>query len=245
VLAFMRLGGAHADHVGLKRLRQVFRGPLTLLVDWDSLSYQYPEEEEARKYGTALQIPCLSSIRWSASFDRLGLIPPWRATANTQPHDRSPQRTVLMSFIGSGNTGFKAWLYKWCAKQPAQVCTAMISHGHNVGEGPQLELSEIMALKRSSLFCLEPEGLNPGRKSQVDGILSGCVPIFLMPKDIFEDFWPLHFGWRHQAALQVDPAQTYSQDLTSSVCSTTSMHRAKCTTSSSLSRITRTASYTA
>ena len=100
-----------------------------LLLNWDGLS---------EVTSSTLQIPCPSSVRWSASLDAYGLTPPWQSTherpyvPSTQP---MPSHAVwgctekrrlasasahslrlLMSFVGSGNTPFKAKLLDACRR---------------------------------------------------------------------------------------------------------------------------------
>ena len=66
---------------------------------------------------------------------------------------------------------------------------------------------DVMELKRRALFCLEPEGLYPGRKSQMDAILSGCIPVFLFEESNLEHMLPLHFRWWRHASVALNKQQ--------------------------------------
>ena len=63
-----------------------------------------------------------------------------------------------------------------------------------------------LRLKQHSVFCLEPPGAAACRKSMVDSLLSGCIPVFFLSADQYANLWPLHFGaWRESASVNIDP----------------------------------------
>ena len=180
--------------------------------------------------GTILmQMPCPSSVKWSARLEALGVTPPWQSAA------RHPERRdVLLSFIGSSNTPLKARILSYCRSlQNPRLCSSVqfkeggsdtfinrdgLSVPPNTARG-RLEGAAIanpliaertraaLSLKRRSIFCLEPPGHAPGRKSQMDAILSGCVPIFFFERPEFESYLPLHFGWREHASVNLEPSR--------------------------------------
>jgi hypothetical protein len=45
----------------------------------------------------------------------------------------------------------------------------------------KFKINELHALPRSSIFCLQPPGDMPTRKSLFDAILSGCIPVLFHP----------------------------------------------------------------
>lgn len=51
-------------------------------------------------------------------------------------------------------------------------------------------LARALELKRRSVFCLEPPGANPIRRSMYDSLLSGCIPVLFMSAAAFERFLP-------------------------------------------------------
>ena len=87
------------------------RGPLSTLIRWDVPA----ADEHARgRRLMELNVPCPSSIRWSARLDALGISPPWRS-ALTHPHER----TTLYAFVGTNNTPTKGHIMERCRCQPA------------------------------------------------------------------------------------------------------------------------------
>lgn len=125
---------------------------------------------------------------------------------------------LLMSFVGSGNTPFKAKLLDACRRLGPGVC-GLIDADNGFfpqPEHPQAENGEgwtgqgsetllrTLRLRRSSIFCLEPPGHSAGRKSQIDAILSGCIPVLFFSKETYDQFLPLHFGWKDHASVRVD-----------------------------------------
>ena len=218
------------------------QGELGLSLAWDD---SFEAAAAAGDFG--LQLPCLSSIRWSVELERLGVLPPW-FSATLYP----ARRVVLLSFVGSANTPLKAWLLKWCrGLRDPSLCTAMepggrhtdsanTTSGRRLGSGRERQgmrdarptgstfMRRALALKSRSLFCLEPPGLNPMRKSMLDGLLSGCIPIFFFPAaregaaaagaadgspSLFDSLLPLHFRWRHHASVALEPAAVTSGEV--------------------------------
>ena len=170
-----------------------------------------------------MQMPCPASIRWSASLDSFGPTPPWQSTH---------ARRLLMSFVGSANTPFKGELIAVCRSLGPSVC-GMIEVDN--GKFPHSEhspaddgeagwgrgqfygretLLRTLRLRRRSVFCLEPPGIMPGRKSQMDALLSGCIPVLFFSEQTYKDFLPVHFAWKDSASVRIDPAavgaKTYS-----------------------------------
>ena len=72
-------------------------GEFSLPVAWDRIIL--PSESDLR-----VQMPCISSIRWSTALDALGILPPWKASL-LHPE----RRTVLMSVIGSKSGVVHIW----------------------------------------------------------------------------------------------------------------------------------------
>lgn len=177
----------------------------------------------ANVHDGVVQMPCPSSIRWSASLDAYGLTPPWQSTH---------ARPLLMSLVGSGNTPFKTELIAACRSLGPSVCGMIDSHN---GDFPHSDhdasddgdagwgrgrfhgrdtLLRTLRLRRRSVFCLEPAGHSPGRKSQMDALLSGCIPVLFFSRRTYDAFLPLHFAWKDHASVRIDPAavgaKTYS-----------------------------------
>lgn len=63
---------------------------------------------------------------------------------------------------------------------------------------------QALEIKRRSRFCLEPPGYSPPRKSSLDSLLSGCIPVFFYNDAEFRNLWPFHFGgWGANASVRV------------------------------------------
>ena len=82
-----------------------------------------------------------------------------------------------------------------------------MQHADDYHQDEVKSMKVALARKTTSIFCLEPPGANPLRKSMIDSILSGCVPVFFMEKEEFARVLPMHFGWRDRAAVRFDPLE--------------------------------------
>lgn len=195
---------------------------LTLSADRPELRMSdAPPEAEVLRINR-MQIPFMSNIRWSSRFEARGIAKPWARRPPMTP----AARPLLMSFVGSvlGNKGEARYegrsrMVSGCVAAPPTVCEAMLlkptgdrylpfpEHAPSeeaISADADATIAHAFGLKRRSIFCLEPPGASPGRKSIVDSLLSGCIPTFLMDDAMgahFDTFWPFHFGWRRQASV--------------------------------------------
>lgn len=65
-------------------------------------------------------------------------------------------------------------------------------------------LLEAFRSKRESIFCLEPPGFGDHRKSQVDALTLGCIPVLFTPSTD-ASIWPLHWGpFREDSRVLLD-----------------------------------------
>ena len=71
---------------------------------------------------------------------------------------------------------------------------------------PQDTATQNLLYKWHSTFCLMPGGFGVVRRSAVDALAVGCIPVFFMRrKNEFDSLWPYHIGdWRHKAMINVD-----------------------------------------
>ena len=89
-------------------------------------------------------------------------------------------RPILVSFTGSPrrfneySTLMREALIKQCS---AMNDTSLCSHGR-YGHSAKWTNNE---LSRKSVFCLQPPGDMPSRKSVFDSVLSGCIPVLFHP----------------------------------------------------------------
>ena len=148
-----------------------------------------------------ISAPLVSSVHHTpeAQRDR-----PPEATALTSPS--LGRRDVLVSFVGStdGTSRARALrerLAQDCARAPDSLCTALVRRDAASRDA----LARSMRLKRASTFCLEPPGFGPHRKSMVDSLLLGCIPVLFEPSAerlLWREFW--EEGWRGATRILLD-----------------------------------------
>lgn len=202
---------------GFKRANE-----LTLIFDADKPDATFrPPADNPRVH--KVPIPYMSNIRWS---ERLVQDPPWvRSLARG--------RTALMSFVGSvGDPGTPRYaarsaMMRGCIAAGPSMCEVIDFTSGNGCEGIPEYLGEhdvksfrcirrVFRLKARSIFCLEPPGNSPGRKSIIDSLLSGCVPVFLQDEHMaahFDQYLPWHFGWRRNASVSYSAQKLVSGSL--------------------------------
>ena len=120
-----------------------------------------------------------------------GPVPPWNI---------AHARTHTISYVGSTkgsppNARLRTLLKKACAAEKA--CFVGRPRG----------TVENLKVKFRSTFCLEPGGYGGLRKSMVDSILMGCIPVFFMRRLECEHLWPFHWGradWYNTSAVNID-----------------------------------------
>ncbi len=139
-------------------------------------------------------IPYISNIRWKSTWEN----PPWELR----------NRSILVSFTGSlfgtqASTSIRKQIYELC-KPPqckAFVRESMASHKN---------IKRALQIKKKSVFCLEPPGFSPPRRSMIDSILSGCIPVFFMHPRQFETYLPMHYHWDNHSYILFSPNQIKS-----------------------------------
>ena len=176
------------------RGRTVPHSDLLLMLDPDNLSGPQPDRQ--------LNVPYISTVRWSNELETAGHTAPWR------PH-LSPRRH-LATFSGSTRGAPRAErirkrVVEACdaaARTEPSRCSSFMSTSIR-GEGSAIERT--LALKRDAVFCLEPPGYSPPRKSAVDSILLGCIPVFFFTREQAAAYMPLFFSWGVNASILIDP----------------------------------------
>jgi len=147
--------------------------------------------ENADCHGAIINMPRPPCVHWTQSLWAAATPPPW------MQHGQS--RNVLLSYIGRtaqvGKPGFKRRLpiKKLCDKYPTSriVCSEYA--------GPEATYN----LKSRSIFCLDPVGDSPGRRSTVDSYAVGCIPVLIgvVQAFLYPEQWA---GWHDSAFLVVD-----------------------------------------
>jgi hypothetical protein len=99
------------------------------------------------------------------------VIPPW---------ERTNHRPITVSFVGNSrryneySTMTREALVKQCANHTTNNGCL---HGHYIHDAKMTQNQ----LARDSVFCLQPPGDMPTRKSLFDAVLSGCIPVLFHP----------------------------------------------------------------
>lgn len=121
--------------------------------------------------GKAASTPPLVASNANANIPRTknAIIPPW---------ERTNPRPIIVSFVGNSrryneySTMTREALVKQCANHTGECL-----HGHYVHDAKMTQNQ----LARDSVFCLQPPGDMPTRKSLFDAVLSGCIPVLFHP----------------------------------------------------------------
>jgi hypothetical protein len=109
--------------------------------------------------GRVISIPYASSFHWMKS---IGHAPPWTVFDN---------RNTRIHYVGQPHG-----LQKTLRERIARDCNRM-GRPHCFAE-TNFDNEKSLLQKQHSVFCLEPEGDSPYRKSVYDSIASGCIPVF-------------------------------------------------------------------
>merc|ERR1719160_104521 len=75
--------------------------------------------------------------------------------------------------------------------------------GHAKREFSREHAMRVLYSKRDSVFCLEPPGTTLGRKSIIDSLLMGCVPVLFDRRQ--DKLYPWHWGsWRESSRVMMN-----------------------------------------
>lgn len=111
------------------------------------------------RYPHLTSVPYPSSFHWSSSPELQH--PPWEVATN---------RHILMLFIGDtshGDMAVRQRIVRACAGYRSKALCRVAAAGNNARDS--------IALKTRAVFCLEPVGDSPFRKSISDSIVLGCA----------------------------------------------------------------------
>jgi len=135
-------------------------------------------------------VPRPSSIHWSTRYAAADA--PWR------PWNHN--RNILLSYVGQtihGDVAAREIVGKWCEHYSGGSDLVCL---HDPSE--MLE-ENFLDLKSRSIFCLEPVGDTPSRKSTGDDYACGCIPVFIGVAQAFT--YPFHWReWRDSAFVVMD-----------------------------------------
>ena len=98
------------------------------------------------------------------------------------PWSHAAPRTVRISFVGSldmasaASRRIRRAVHRAC--RASSVCEPFVLD-KGVLQNDEWAITRALELKRRSVFCLEPQGDNIGRRSVLDSLLTGCIPVFV------------------------------------------------------------------
>jgi len=176
-------------------------------INWHAVPFPSDYHFDSRVFGTTSHAVQTASGPLQTS--KSPHIAPWEWPQQQE------NRTHLISFLGNPrkfsavSTLLREALVKQCINH-SDVC----SHGmynHEAHESPNYD-------SRRSVFCLQPPGDMPTRKSVFDVILSGCIPVLFHPltaRYMYEWHW-LPSDW-DAAAVHFDSFEQNQQLLTHQV----------------------------
>jgi hypothetical protein len=141
-----------------------------------------------KKYPNLFSVPYPSNLHWTKN---ASMPPPW-----TKFNDRP----YLMRFTGSAAHGdVKA------RSRIAALCESY--HNDLICPSDNNFTLDKLATKGQSVFCLEPAGDSPWRRSLSDSLSFGCIPVFFSP--LTDETSPFSWGdWKVQARVLV-PRQAF------------------------------------
>jgi hypothetical protein len=153
-----------------------------------------PEIDNLR-HPNLISVPYPSSLHWHANYTKPM---PWKNTAS-----QKMQRKYLMSYVGRfdhGDVPVRRQIQQQCEQYNDPIkCVIPTEDPVRASSMP----SDDILIKEESVFCLEPGGDSPWRKSLSDSITFGCIPV-LFSEDS-DEVSPWHWGhWKKQGRILID-----------------------------------------
>ena len=158
------------------------------------------DENTKLDFPNLISVPYPSSIHYTSKLGEEKYPLPWKQHGN---------RDKLMLFLGStkhGDTDVRKRIATQCMSyQDDSICVDSKKTGVAAISGESVNLST----KGRSVFCLEPAGDSPYRKSLSDSITYGCIPVLF--SDLTNEVAPWHWHkWRDQGRVLV-PRKAYAK----------------------------------
>ena len=152
-------------------------------------------------HGGVRVYPNLRSVPFFPAVPQAGKLPPWTSHAG--------RADILMLFVGNAGRGYhgdaqvRGRIAQQCAAYDDDaVCTHIRPKSPRFRK-EKIALRDAIELKKRAVFCLEPAGDTPFRKSFAESIVSGCIPVLFHP---FQDYgfgW-LWDGWREESRVLIN-----------------------------------------
>eukprot|EP00746_Dinoflagellata_sp_MGD_P004298 gnl/MRDRNA2_/MRDRNA2_108288_c0_seq1.p1 gnl/MRDRNA2_/MRDRNA2_108288_c0~~gnl/MRDRNA2_/MRDRNA2_108288_c0_seq1.p1 ORF type:complete len:668 (+),score=154.48 gnl/MRDRNA2_/MRDRNA2_108288_c0_seq1:102-2105(+) len=134
-----------------------------------------------------LYVPRPASIHWASEFG-----------ADDAPWKKGKARRSLVSYFGGvhgpeGSRVLRKYLKDQCQKDKS--CFMIVKEsGQAKKELSKQYAAQVLRAKKESVFCLEPPGSTIGRKSIIDSLLMGCIPVLFDSKQ--DGLYPLHWSFK-------------------------------------------------
>lgn len=122
------------------------------------------------------------------------------------PWQSSHARNTLISFTGSIHGNAKAQQIRFKIRQVCESYGAPTCSVRDVPYGrltPAI-LRDLLEVKRDSVFCIEPPGYGPERKSIVDSLMLGCIPVIMNPEFGLDSLWKTNWRWWSLASVWIN-----------------------------------------
>jgi len=153
----------------------------------------YEDKRDTRDFPNLVSVPYPSALHW-----RRDRVAPWKDP--TTGYNAS-SRESLMLFVGSarhGDVSVRRKVEEQCfSYHNLQKCNLSVNN-NTKGKTRGLRLDT----KLKSIFCLEPGGDTPDRKSISDSIAAGCIPVLF--NDITGTGWQWFWdSWKARAHVVV------------------------------------------
>ncbi|CAN1780555.1 Probable xyloglucan galactosyltransferase GT14 [Linum perenne] len=105
---------------------------------------------------------------------------------------RTHERRYLYAFVGAPRANMtgsiRGHLMEQCIGSTMKKCKLLNCQQRERCENPV----EVMRVFQDSVFCLQPPGDSPTRRSIFDSILAGCIPVFFHPFSAYGQYlWHL------------------------------------------------------
>merc|ERR1719160_1666565 len=146
-----------------------------------------------------MYVPRPASIHWASEFGM-----------DDAPWKKGKARRSLVSYFGGvhgpdESRVLRKFLKDKCNKDKS--CFMIVKEsGHAKKELTRQYAAQVLRAKRESVFCLEPPGTTIGRKSIVDSLLMGCIPVLFDRKQ--DSLYPWHWGeWRESSRVMIELPQ--------------------------------------
>lgn len=118
------------------------------------------------------------------------------------PWIQHQQRKYLMAYGASSEGSFRS--KKIRAKIESQCKSSTQCKHINLGQYVDSNvLLKSYYNKFKSTFCIEPSGYGPERKSMMDSLLLGCIPVIISDQFVINKVWKDNWWWYKNASIQI------------------------------------------